>query len=176
MIPIVHWNLTQVRVTIYKLVLTFRAELSCTLELRLNACFCFGNYFMIKNDELQPALNYIVNDVKNKTVLSIYCKIFKSIKIRSNSPEKTAHCKKYKTLDGPGCVTWYLFNKLLQPKSYQKEKHIILIVASVCEEAKEWSLLLIVREGGDGIKSSCRSLLKRSTNAMSFIVPYISKH
>ena len=109
-------------------------------------------------------------------ILSIYCKIFKSIKIRSNSPEKTAHCKKYKTLDGPGCVTWFLFNKLLQPKSYQKEKHIILIVASVCEEAKEWSLLLVVRKGGDGIKSSCRSLLKRSTNAMFFIVPYISKH
>ena len=82
-----------------------------------------------------------------KLFLSIYCKIFKSIKIRSNSPEKTAHCKKYKTLDGPGCVTWYLFNKLLQPKSYQKEKHIIQLVASVCEEAKEWSLLLVVREG-----------------------------
>ena len=112
--------------------------------------------------------------LKIKLFLSIYCKIFKSIKIRSNSPEKTAHCKKYKTLDGPGCVTWYLFNKLLQPKSYQKEKHIIQLVASVCEEAKEWSLLLIVR--GDGIKSSCRSLLKRSTNAMFFIVPYISKH
>ena len=55
-------------VTIHKLVLTFRAELSCTLELRVNACFCFGNYFMSKNDELQPALNYIVNDVNNKTV------------------------------------------------------------------------------------------------------------